>query len=98
MQVAGRIAAAVLRQTIDGANPGGWLPGERVTVAQALHAYTAENAYAGFQDDRLGTLQVGKIADLVVLDRDVLGEDPAGIASTKVLRTIVDGKQRFAEA
>jgi predicted amidohydrolase YtcJ len=92
------IAAAVLRQTIDGANPGGWLPEERVTVAQALHAYTAENAYAGFQDDRLGTLQLGKIADLVVLDRDLVREDPAGIASTKVLRTIVDGTQRFGEA
>ncbi|AHE55050.1 hypothetical protein NX02_16860 [Sphingomonas sanxanigenens DSM 19645 = NX02] len=88
------VAAAVLRQTIDGANPGGWLPEQRVTAAQALHAYTAENAYAGFQDDRLGTLKPGNIADFAVLDRDLIRDDPAGITGAKVLRTVVDGKER----
>ena len=89
------IAAAVLRQTTDGANPGGWLPEQRITVDQALTAYTASNAYAGFQEDRLGRIVPGYIADLVVLDKDLLHIDPQLIAETKVLRTIVDGKERF---
>jgi hypothetical protein len=89
------IAAAVLRETIDGANPGGWFPEQRITVEQALTAYTANNAYAGFQEDRLGRLVPGYIADLVVLDKDLIHIDPQQIAGTKVLRTIVGGKERF---
>jgi predicted amidohydrolase YtcJ len=89
------IAAAVLRQTIDGANPGGWLPEQRITVERALIAYTATNAYAGFQEDRLGRLVPGYLADLVVLDKDLLRIDPQQITSASVLRTIVDGKERF---
>jgi predicted amidohydrolase YtcJ len=89
------IAAAVLRETIDGAHPEGWMPEQRVTVEQALVAYTAANAYAGFQDDRLGRLEVGYIADLVVLDADPLRVDPQKLAQIAVLRTIVDGKERF---
>ena len=89
------LAGAVLRETIDGANPGGWMPAEKVSVAQALHAYTAANAYAGFQEDRLGTLAPGKIADFVVLDRDLTAIDPEKIIDTRVLRTIVNGRQRF---
>lgn len=89
------IAAAVLRQTIDGKNPGGWMPEQRITVEQALVAYTVESAYAGFQEDRLGRLAPGYIADLVVLDRDLLRIDPQQLNSVKVLRTVVDGKERF---
>jgi len=89
------IAAAVLRQTIDGKNPGGWMPEQRITVEQALMAYTAQNAYAGFQEDRLGRLVPGYIADLVVLDKDLLQIDPQQIGTVKVLRTVVDGKERF---
>jgi predicted amidohydrolase YtcJ len=89
------VAAAVLRQTIDGANPKGWMPEQRVTVEQALVAYTAANAYAGFQDDRLGRLAAGYIADLVVLDADPLRIDPQKLTDIAVLRTIVDGKERF---
>jgi predicted amidohydrolase YtcJ len=92
------IAAAVLRQTIDGANPGGWLPEQRLTVEQALIAYTANNAYAGFQEDRLGRLGPGYLADMVVLDQDLLSVDPQKITDTKVLRTIVAGKERFVAA
>lgn len=91
------LAAGILRQTIDGANPDGWLPEERVTMDQALHAYTAANAYAGFQDDRLGTLKPGMIADFVVLDNDLTKIDTAKVADTKVLRTIVDGRQRYGD-
>jgi predicted amidohydrolase YtcJ len=89
------IAAAVLRQTIDGANPQGWMPAQRITVEQALMAYTGTNAYAGFQEDRLGRLAPGYIADFVVLDGDLLKIDPQKIADVAVLRTIVDGKERF---
>ncbi len=89
------IAAAVLRQTIDGKNPQGWLPEQRVTVEQALTAYTATNAYVGFQDDRLGRLAAGYIADFAVLDSDLLTMDPQKIADARVLRTVVDGKERF---
>jgi predicted amidohydrolase YtcJ len=89
------IAAAVLRQTIDGKNPQGWMPEQRITTQQALIAYTATNAYAGFQDDRLGRLATGYLADFVVLDQDLLQIDPQRIADVKVLRTVVDGKERF---
>jgi predicted amidohydrolase YtcJ len=92
------IAAAVLRQTIDGAKPGGWMPEQRLTVEQALIAYTANNAYAGFQENRLGRLAPGYLADMVVLDQDLLSIDPQKITDTKVLRTIVAGKERFVAA
>jgi predicted amidohydrolase YtcJ len=89
------IAAAVLRQTIDGKNPQGWLPEQRVTVEQALTAYTSTNAYVGFHDDRLGRLAAGYLADFVVLDSDLLKMDPQKLADARVLRTVVDGKERF---
>lgn len=92
------VAAAVLRQTIDGANPDGWMPQQRITMEQALLAYTATNAYAGFQEKRLGQLLPGFTADFVVLDGDLLRIDPQKITEVSVLRTIVDGKQRFAAA
>lgn len=90
------VAAAVLRQTLDGANPNGWLPEQKLSVEQTLHAYTAANAYAGFQEDRLGTLETGKLADFVVLAANPLTVDPARIAGLKVLQTVVDGKPRYA--
>ena len=71
------------------------MPEQRITVEQALTAYTAENAYAGFQEDRLGRLVPGYLADLVVLDKDLLRIDPRQLDSAKVLRTVVDGKERF---
>lgn len=89
------IAAAVLRQTIDGANPGGWMPEQRVTVEQSLIAYTVNNAYAGFQEDRLGRLAPGYLADLVIMDQDVLRSDPQKITDIKILRTVVSGRERY---
>lgn len=89
--------AAVLRQTIDGANPDGWLPDQKVTAEQSLNAYTASNAYAGFQDDRLGRIMPGMIADLAVFDTDLINADPKKITAAKVLRTVVDGKERYGE-
>lgn len=90
------VAAAVLRQTIDGANPGGWLPKQKLTMAQALHAYTATNAFAGFQDDRVGRIAPGMLADFVVMDANLFAIDPAKTGNTKILRTIVNGTERFS--
>jgi hypothetical protein len=89
------IAAAVLRETLDGANPAGWIPEQRIKVDEALIAYTVNNAYAGFQEDRLGCLKPGYLADFVVLDRDLLHIDPQTLPQAQVLRTIVAGRERF---
>ncbi len=89
------ISAAVLRQTIDGANPSGWVPEERITVQESLTAYTTTNAYAGFQEDRLGRIAPGYLADLAILDTDLTRGAPEQISRAKVLSTLVDGKARF---
>ncbi|MDG2523015.1 amidohydrolase [Caulobacter segnis] len=89
------IHAAVARQTLDDANPGGWLPNEKITVEQAMTAYTTANAHAGFQEDRLGQLTVGYLADIVVLDADPLSAPVDKLRKIKVLRTIVNGRQRY---
>ncbi len=91
------LKAAVTRETIDGANPHGWVPEQRITMEEALTAYTAANAYAGFQEDRLGTLQPGKLADIAILDTDLLQVDPERVESANVLRTLVNGRVRFGE-
>ncbi|RZJ93655.1 MAG: amidohydrolase, partial [Brevundimonas sp.] len=87
--------AAVTRETIDGANPQGWLPEEKVTVEQALVAYTAANAYAGFQEDRLGKLAPGFLADLVVLGADPFTADVETLKEIPVLATYVGGRARY---
>jgi predicted amidohydrolase YtcJ len=86
------IHAAVTRRTIDGANPGGWIPEQKITVEEALAAYTINAAYANRQDDVLGTLEPGKYADLVVLSDDILTIDPVQIEKTRVDLTLVEGK------
>lgn len=90
----GGIEAAVRRVTTDGKGMFG--PSQRITVAAALRAYTSANAFAGFQEAKLGSLMPGKLADLVVLDSDIFRVAPDGIAKTRVLRTIVDGKERYS--
>jgi predicted amidohydrolase YtcJ len=89
------IEAAVLRSTLDGAHPDGWLPEEKLPVEAALSAYTIANAYAGFQEERLGMIASGMIADFVVLSDDLFAIDPKRITETQVLRTVVDGEVRF---
>ena len=86
------IYAAVTRRTIDGANPGGWVPEQKITVEEALKAYTSDAAYASFEEDSKGMIKVGMLADLVLLDRDLTTIPPASIPETKVLATIVGGK------
>ncbi len=92
------IDAAVQRHTIDGANPGGWHPEQRVSVEAALVAYTHAAAFAGFQEDRLGRLAPGYLADVVVIDRNLLTVPADQYLKAGVLRTFVDGKERFTAA
>lgn len=89
------IDAAVTRRTIDGRNPDGWQPQERISVAQALGAYTVANAHAGFQDEKLGRIKAGQLADFVVLSQDLFTIDPRTITTVKVLRTVVGGKDAY---
>jgi predicted amidohydrolase YtcJ len=86
------IYAAVTRQTLDGANPDGWVPGQKVTVEQALHAYTTVAAYSSFEEDVKGTIKPGMLADLVLLDRDLTRIRAETIPETNILKTIVGGK------
>ena len=89
------IYAAVTRRTTDGANPGGWVPEQKITVEEALAAYTANSAYACFMEDRLGTLEPGKYADLVVLEHSIFEIDPVAIEKLRVDLTMVAGEVVF---
>lgn len=86
------IYAAVTRQTADGKNPDGWFPEQKISVDQALRAYTVNNAHAIFMDDKLGKLKVGMLADMVVIDQDLLHMAPEKIKEAKVKMTVVGGK------
>lgn len=86
------VYAAVARQTIDGKNQEGWQPQEKITVEEALAAYTINNAYAGFEEDRAGSLAVGKRADLVVLSADPRRVAPEQIKEIHVTTTMVGGE------
>jgi predicted amidohydrolase YtcJ len=86
------IYAAVTRQTLDGKHPGGWIPEERISVEEALRAYTTDAAYGEFCEARKGRLAPGYLADLVVLDRNVLAIPPDEIRAARVELTIVSGR------
>src|SRR6058998_2246760 len=86
------IYAAVTRRTLDGKNPGGWVPEQKVTVAEALRAYTAGNAYATFSEKKWGVLAPGYYADIVVLDRDLFTMPPESLSAARVAVTVVGGK------
>jgi hypothetical protein len=86
------IYAAVTRQTLNGEPPAGWFPAERVTMEEAVRAFTIGNAYATFEEALKGSIKEGKLADLVVLDRDIFSRPPAELKDTRVLYTILDGR------
>jgi predicted amidohydrolase YtcJ len=87
------IDAAVNRRTLDDKNPNGWFPEQRITVAESIEAYTFTSAYAAFQEKDRGSIEPGKLADLVVLSRDILAEKERDhIAETAVVLTMVSGK------
>ena len=84
--------AAVTRATLDGKNPDGWFPEQKLTVKEAIEAYTMGSAYAEFQDTVKGSITPGKLADLVILSDDLLSIDPVKIRDVRVLKTFVGGK------
>ncbi len=86
------IHAAVTRSTLDGKNTGGWIPEQKLTVEQAVWCYTVNNATAAFEERVKGTIEVGKLADLVVLNEDIYSIDPSRINSTRVDMTVFDGQ------
>jgi len=91
------VYGAVTRRTIDGKNPNGWIPQQKITVDEAVRAYTVGSAYAEFQESVKGTITPGKLADLVILSRDIFSIDPVEIENVKVLMTIVDGRVVYEE-
>jgi len=90
--------AAATRQNADGQPAGGWRPEDRMTREEALRAFTLDAAYAAFEEDRRGSLTPGKLADFVVLDRDVMTCAPRAILETKVLRTVIAGETVYQAA
>lgn len=86
------IYGAVTRRTIDGKNPKGWIPEQKISVEEAVRAYTAGSAYAEFQDQVKGTVTPGKLADLVMLSDNIFKIESKEIEKVKVLMTIVDGR------
>lgn len=86
------IYAAVTRRTLDGANPGGWFPEQKISVREAVEAYTINNAFAAFEEAEKGSIKVGKLADLVILAKDIFTVDPAHIGDIQVDLTMVGGK------
>jgi predicted amidohydrolase YtcJ len=86
------VYAAVTRATLDGKNPGGWFPEQKLTLPEALEAYTMGSAYAEFQDQEKGSITAGKLADMVLLSDDIFTIDPVKIRDVKIIRTIVGGK------
>jgi predicted amidohydrolase YtcJ len=84
--------AATTRATLDGKNPNGWVPEQKISIAEAVTAYTSGSAYAEFQEAEKGTIARGKLADLVILSDDIFTIPPAGIKNVKVLTTIAGGR------
>ncbi|HLQ57935.1 MAG TPA: amidohydrolase [Gemmatimonadales bacterium] len=86
------VYAAVTRRTLDDRNPGGWVPEQKITVGEALRAYTSGDAWATFNEQKWGTLAPGRFADVVVLDRDPFSVPPESLGTVKPRYTIVGGK------
>lgn len=88
--------AAITRQSAEGQPPGGWHAGERMTRTEALRAFTLDAAYAAFEEAQKGSLEPGKFADFVVIDRDVMTCAPRDILATRVLKTVIGGHVVYA--
>jgi predicted amidohydrolase YtcJ len=88
------LAVAITRVDAEGQPPGGWMPEQRITLNQAFAAFTQGAAFAAFAEDRLGSLERGKMADFVFIDRDIFADaTPQQIRETKVLETYVGGRK-----
>jgi predicted amidohydrolase YtcJ len=86
------IYAAVTRRTLDDKNPNGWIPEQKISVDEAVRAFTWGSAYAEFQENEKGTLEVGKLADFIVISDDIFTIDPVKIRDAKVLTTVIGGR------
>lgn len=86
------IYAAVTRRTLDGKNPDGWIPEQKISVEDAIKCYTLNSAYASFEENLKGSIEPGKLADLIVLSDDILTIDPVRIKEAEVVMTVFDGK------
>ncbi len=89
------IHAAVTRQTLDSKHPDGWVPEQKITVEEALRAYTMGGSYAGFAEQTRGSIVVGKLADLVLIDHDLTRVAPETIRDARILMTVVGGRVVF---
>ncbi len=89
--------AAVTRQNHEGQPEGGWQPDQRMTRDEALKSFTIWAAYAAFEEDQKGTLELGKLADFIVIDRDVMTCEPSEILNTRVLSTVIGGEWVFVD-
>jgi predicted amidohydrolase YtcJ len=86
------IYAAATRRTLDGRHPGGWIPEQKISVKEAIRAYTMGSAYASFEETTKGSIEPGKAADIAVLTMDILTVDPVEIAHARVAMTVFDGR------
>jgi predicted amidohydrolase YtcJ len=86
------VYAAVTRATLDGKNPNGWFPDQKLTVAEAIEAYTMGSAYAEFQEHEKGSITPGKLADMILLDQDIFSVSPETIRDVRVEKTFVGGQ------
>ena len=89
------IYGAVTRRTLDGMNPNGWIPNQRITMDEALRAYTVGSAFAEFQEDVKGQLKTGMLADFIILSDNVFEIPPEKIWNVNVVMTVVDGRIVF---
>ncbi len=89
------VQTAVTRQTLEGKPEAGFVPAQRLTVAQAIEGYTLGAAFAGRREKTEGSLEIGKLADLIILSQNVFDIDPHKISTTKVVTTIVGGRLVF---
>jgi predicted amidohydrolase YtcJ len=90
------IYAAVTRRTLDDKNPGGWIPEQKITVEEALRGYTINAARASFDEDNRGSLETGKLADFVIIDRDLTKIPSETIRDAKIVRTVVGGRTVYS--
>jgi predicted amidohydrolase YtcJ len=86
------VYSAVTRRTLDDKNPNGWVPEQKISVADTVKAFTLGSAFAEFQEGVKGSIEPGKLADFVILSDDIFTIDPVKIWNVKVLATVTDGK------
>ncbi len=95
MNVMRGVHAAVTRELPDGTPAGGWYPEHRISIEAAIRHFTADAAYASFDETVKGTLAVGKLADFVVLSDDIFAIPPARLSGVTVMLTMMGGRRTY---